>query len=540
MRNKLWIAVGLIGMCLLYGCVKDLKKAGISETTILKGRILEESQRVPIPEVKVKVTNGETVYLDTFSGNDGKFKLEVDFDNIDKNSYIVIEMLDGNTEVTKRLELKGMGKETYDYNDIFLYNKNDNVVPIVTTNMVSEISENGAVCGGNVTSDGGAPVIERGICWAKTKNPTVSDNTANGGSGTGSFTCTMRNLSPNTKYYVRAYAINNVGIAYGASKDFTTLEAGSGNTVPVVTTNPVSAITATSAVCGGNVTSDGGTPIIRRGICWGTSPHPGINTSQTTDFHNNGTGSYSCTMTGLTPSTKYYVKAFAVNEEGVGYGEEKSFETVNQELSDWLYYGDGEVMTYWGLTNGGDDEWAVMFPSSDLSPYSGTNITKVRVYFYETGRYNLKFYEGGTSSPTTLKLSKSYDINSTGWKNLLINPGFSLNSSTNLWVSLSFSYEAGLYPRVAGDGINQPNARWAHSNGSDWHDAYDHNGGEDLCWIIQVYVTNEAKGGIVDEYELPLNVITSNSSEVPVHSSTSRNKETRKKIISINKGKANE
>ena len=307
--------------------------------------------------------------------------------------------------------------------------------------------------------------------------------------------------------YVRAYAINRTGVSYGSSKSFITLEAGGGNTVPVVTTNPVSAITATSAVCGGNVTSDGGLAITRRGICWSTSPHPNISTGQVADDNQNETGTYSCTMTGLTPNTTYYVCAFAVNDEGPGYGEEKTFTTIQENISNWLYYGDGIANDSWGLTNGGDDEWAVMFPSANLTPYFGTNITKVRVYINETGTYHMRIYEGGTTSPTTLRLSKYYEINSTGWMILLVNPGFNINTSANLWVSLSLSYEAGQFPRTASVGINEPNARWAKSNGGSWHDAFDHNGETDLCWTIQVYVTNEEDGEKGLEYELPLGSI---------------------------------
>lgn len=535
--NKIFIAFGIVLVCILLGCVKDLKKAGISETTVIKGRIMEESEKVPIPQVKVKVTNGETVYLVTTSGDDGIFSLAIDFDNIDKNSYVFMEMQNGNSEITKRLELKGMGKENYDYGDIFLYNQISNVVPTVSTNLISDISENSAVCGGNVTSDGGSTVTERGICWAITQNPTVEDKTADGGSGTGSFTCTMSDLSPNTKYYVRAYAINHTGISYGNSRSFTTLESGSGNTTPIVSTNPVSDIMATSAVCGGNITSDGGTPITSRGICWSTSPHPEPNVSETAFNDNNETGSYSCAMTGLSPNTTYYVRAFAVNDVGTGYGDERTFSTVQNELTGWLLYGDGDVESYWGLTNGGEDEWAVMFPSASLLQYTGTAITKVRTYIYVPGTYYLKFYEGGTTSPSSLKLSMYYNINTTGWKSLLVEPGLSLNTSKNLWVSLSLTYEAGQYPRVASNGINEPNARWAHANGGSWHDASEHNGGVDLCWIIQVYVTNEAKGEKGEEYELPLGSSSSNHGEAAVSSPNYMDAETLKKLVNTSKSK---
>ena len=503
MKNTVLIIIGLIAFSLA-GCVKDLQKAGISETTKIHGRVLEESQNAPIAEVKVTVTNGESVYLNASTDQNGEFDLSVDFGRIDKACYVYLKMEDNYSEITKRLELKGMGKASYDYGDIYLYNQQDGGVPIVTTSSATDIAETSAIGGGNVTSNGGSTVTERGICWATSQTPTMADRTADGGSGTGLFTCSMTNLSPNTKYYFRAYAINRMGVSYGSTKSFTTLATGGSITKPIVKTNSAGSITATGATCGGNVTSDGGSSIIRRGICWSTSSNPEENTSQTAYHNNNTTGSFSLDITGLSPNTTYHFRAFAVNEKGVGYGEDKTFTTIHATTSGWLTYYDDSEMDAWGLNSGGDDEWAVMFPVSSLAAYGGTSITKVRAYFNETGRYYLKIYEGGTTEPTTQIRSIYYDINSMGWTNLLVDPECSLNTSSNLWVSLSFSYSAGQFPRCAGQGVNNPNSRWAKANGGLWHDAYDHNGQVDLCWSIQVYVTSETKSEQREEFVLPL------------------------------------
>lgn len=502
MKNKLLLAFGLIA-CIITGCVKDLQKAGVSETTKLKGRVLEESQLRPIADVKVLVTNGEKAYLNATTDHNGEFSMEIDFGNVDKDCYVFLKMDDNISVITKRLELMGMGKALYDYGEIYLYNQNEGGVPTVTTSSASEIGETSAKGGGNVTSNGGSTVTERGICWSTSQNPTIADRTAEGGSGTGTFSCEMTNLTPNTKYFVRAYAINRMGISYGSTKNFTTLASGSSITIPVVKTNSAGSITATGATCGGNVTSDGGSSIIRRGVCWSTSSNPVENTGQTAYHNNNTTGAFTCDITGLSPNTTYHFRAFAVNEKGIGYGEDKTFTTSQATTEAWLTYYDDSDLDAWGLINGGDDEWAVMFPASSLVPYSGTSITKVRAFFNVTGRYYLKIYEGGTTEPTTLKKSLYYDINSTGWTNLLVNPGYSLNTSSSLWVSLSFNYSAGQYPRCAGQGVNNPNSRWARANAGLWHDAYDHNGEVDLCWSIQVFVTNDAKDERGGELILP-------------------------------------
>lgn len=103
---------------------------------------------------------------------------------------------------------------------------NDEVVelPTVITSSVTEITETSAVCGGEVTADGGMDVTERGICWGTEQNPTTEGNFLNEGEGVGAFSATLSDLLSNTTYYVRAYATNSVGTAYGEEVCFTTLE----------------------------------------------------------------------------------------------------------------------------------------------------------------------------------------------------------------------------------------------------------------------------------------------------------------------------
>ena len=97
-------------------------------------------------------------------------------------------------------------------------------LPTVTTTAVSNIAPTTAMSGGNVTADGGADITARGICWSTSQTPTISGNHTTDGTGTGSFTSTMTGLTPNTTYYVRAYATNSEGTAYGEVVSFTTLQ----------------------------------------------------------------------------------------------------------------------------------------------------------------------------------------------------------------------------------------------------------------------------------------------------------------------------
>jgi len=113
-------------------------------------------------------------------------------------------------------------------NTVFLFQKDVSATkPFVTTTAISDIAQTSAKSGGNVTADGGAEVTTRGVCWSTSENPTISDNKTTDGTGTGTFTSSMTGLQANTKYYVRAYATNSEGTAYGEQVEFTTLQAQS-------------------------------------------------------------------------------------------------------------------------------------------------------------------------------------------------------------------------------------------------------------------------------------------------------------------------
>ena len=93
----------------------------------------------------------------------------------------------------------------------------------VTTAAISDITTTTATSGGNVTADGGANVTARGVCWSTLENPTIADDTTEDGTGTGVFTSNMSGLTAATPYYVRAYATNSAGTAYGADVTFATV-----------------------------------------------------------------------------------------------------------------------------------------------------------------------------------------------------------------------------------------------------------------------------------------------------------------------------
>ena len=115
--------------------------------------------------------------------------------------------------------------------------------PGVSTVAISAVTKVSATVGGIVSFEGGSSVTARGVCWSTDNNPTVpSVNSTVDGTGTGTFTSDITSLSPGTTYYVRAYATNSVGTAYGEELSFTT-EPVVGATL---TFTAVSSITSTT------------------------------------------------------------------------------------------------------------------------------------------------------------------------------------------------------------------------------------------------------------------------------------------------------
>ena len=199
-------------------------------------------------------------------------------------------------------------------------------VPVLTTNVITDLSGMTATCGGNIISDGGSTVTARGVCWSLGQTPTIADSKTTDGTGAGNFVSSITDLIPNTDYYARAYATNVAGTAYGSAMSFTTIAVYE----PILTTF-VSYVSQTTATCGGEITSDGNSQIIQRGVCWSTEQSPTIDDSKTID--GTGTGSFTSAITNLNPNTTYFVRAYAINGYFTSYGIELSF-TTNGTITD--------------------------------------------------------------------------------------------------------------------------------------------------------------------------------------------------------------
>ncbi len=278
--------------------------------------------------------------------------------------------------------------------------------PYVSTGEVTNISSTTATCTGNVTADGGATIIARGFCWSTSQFPTISDSKTSCGTGLGVFTDNITGLTPITTYYVTAYATNSVGTTYGEQKTFTTKPE-----MPTVVTGEVTDITDKTATFTGNVTADGGAPIIARGICWSTSQNPTTSNSKTT--RGTGLGTYSSNITGLSPNTTYYVKAYASNSQGTAYGEQRTFKTQQEQDPVFGSFTDSRDGNQYKTVTIGLQVWMaenlayLPWVSADSTSatlkhyyvygYYGTDVAEAKRYEYEyfhpDGHFPIKTYE---------------------------------------------------------------------------------------------------------------------------------------------------
>ncbi len=283
-------------------------------------------------------------------------------------------------------------------------------LPSITTAPISSFTNGSATCGGNITSDGGAPVTTRGICWSIAPGPTTSNSKTSDGTGIGSFVSSLTDLLGNTTYYVRAYAVNSVGKVYGNEITFTTLSPS----VPTLSTTSITSITTTTATSGGNIANSGGSPVTSRGVCWRTNANPTIADAKTTDGIS--TGLFTSSLTGLIAGTTYHVRAYATNSVGTAYGEDMTFTTISPTVTDI----DGNV--YDAITIGGQ-----IWMKENLKTVRYNDGTTIPLQTDNTTWYNLTtaaycFYN---NDPTTYKdtygaLYNWYAVNTmklcpTGW-----------------------------------------------------------------------------------------------------------------------------
>ncbi len=204
----------------------------------------------------------------------------------------------------------------------FSFTTLQSVAATISTTAITSITTTTAASGGDITSDGSSAITARGVCWSTSSIPTVSLSTkTSDGTGTGPFTSSITGLTANTKYYVRAYATNSVGTAYGNEVNFTTLSP------PTATSTAATALTTTTATLNGAVNANGQSTTVT--FEYGTTTSYGSIANATPVTVTGSTVvNVNAIITGLTASTLYHFRVKAVSAGGTTYGSDLTFTTT--------------------------------------------------------------------------------------------------------------------------------------------------------------------------------------------------------------------
>lgn len=243
-------------------------------------------------------------------GQEGAEETKIIIDNTELQTDNIVEGFPRDTDL--RLRAYATNSRGTGYSD-YVNIKTNNGIPIVWTGEVSNIHSKTVDAGGQLISDGGERLSEYGICYSEDPEPDIN-NLVSYGRGEANYVIELDGLVPFTKYYFRAFAKNKFETSYGKVKEFVTTGP------PTVKTGTPGRITVSSIEMSIEVVEDGGHEVTDAGICYSMLRNPTFDTNVSS--FGKGTGKFDDVVENLDPGTNYYLRAYAMNSEGVSYGDE--------------------------------------------------------------------------------------------------------------------------------------------------------------------------------------------------------------------------
>jgi hypothetical protein len=199
-------------------------------------------------------------------------------------------------------------------------------LPALAADSVGAITTSTASFFGKITSKGGGAITDRGIYWGKAANPTQNKTTANSYKSSGEFTVDIKNLEPNSTYYIRGYAINSKGTSYTPDVQFST----TGVPVAEMFTDSLFAAGATTLFAAGKVLDTKGIQLKETGICISKNTNPTIADTKVAAASSNEQSLF-LRINGLEPATGYYIRAYSTNVYGAtAYGSNVKVATIQK------------------------------------------------------------------------------------------------------------------------------------------------------------------------------------------------------------------
>ena len=274
-------------------------------------------------------------------------------------------------------------------------------LPVVTTQAINSSGHSTAVFNGKIVS--GDSLGNYGFVYSTSPNPTSADLNVNGSAinEAGDYSGTAINILMGTNYYVRAYASNIVGIAYGNEIMF---NLDNYLSLPTLTTQAATLVTDSTAVMNGTLITDGGERVLVRGFVYGTTPNPTLSDNVILS-QGDSLIAYTVDLIGISSNTTFYVRAFATNSVGTGYGNSISFTTniaasnMSIETIPALLLADNEVIFRLNVINlgeGSSTTTGIVYSGEFINPVLGTHLSIETTAVIGESYVDITLVEGNT------------------------------------------------------------------------------------------------------------------------------------------------